>query len=154
MTESRYQYHERSLELFDPLKERHPSWESEGERWTRTAKRGVKKYSVAGSFAVDLGRPLAKGYLWHTFEIVAREDQSAVLVIFSNFTWDGSTCSSDWRSMLASLVHDALCIAASDGYKMDYIWKQRIYRDILLRQGFPMGWANLRFAGLVAFNWF
>jgi hypothetical protein len=154
MTEARYNYNGADLEFFDPLKERHPSWESEGLRWKKTAISGKRKYSVLTPFAVDLGRPLAKGYLGHTFEIVSRGDnESAVLVVFSNFTWDGSTCSLDWTSKLASLVHDALCIAANDGWKVDYEWKQRIYRDILRKQGFPSAWAYARYVGLLAFNW-
>jgi hypothetical protein len=165
MTEARFSYLDRDIEFFDPLVERHPSWEQPGGRWKKNDWHGVKKYIVTvppesadrtgvfAVFAVDLGKELKQGYLGKTFEIVARPGQSAVLVVFNTFTWDGSTCSLDWTSKFASLVHDALCIAANSGYKMDYEWKQRIYRDILRMQGFPSAWAYMRYVGLLAFNW-
>jgi hypothetical protein len=43
--------------------------------------------------------------------------------------------------------------SANDGWKVDYEWKQRIYRDILRKQGFPSAWAYARYVGLLAFNW-
>lgn len=163
MSEAKYNYHGKELTLFDPLKEAHPEWETEGLWWHKTAMSGKKKYSVLipdgnTAFAVDLGRELKQGFLCKEFEIVVREGMSSILVVLDNFTWDGSTCSSDWRSHLASLVHDCLCIAANKGWApvktyLGYCWKQAIYCDILNKQGFPKVWSYLRYGGLWCFNW-
>ena len=57
------------------------------------------------------------------------------LWVSAGLWWDGATWALDWKSHLASLVHDCLCWAADAGHKHSGVWRQNIFISICRAQG-------------------
>lgn len=91
-----------------------------------------KGYRTKVACAIDLGKvdlPYYRSDL-HGFCIIGR-----TLYVRNGLWWDGATLALDFKSHLASLVHDCLCWAADDGHRHSGTWRQTIFTDICRAQG-------------------
>lgn len=79
--------------------------------------------------------------------------ENGTLLLLKGFRWNGANVVQDAPcKMLASAVHDVLCLDECEG-QYSYYRRQKIFRDIMIAQG--GGWllSNIDFIGVLAGQW-
>lgn len=114
----------------DPFR-RCPDFEREGggHAWVVSE----KGYAVKFAMEIDLGEGVDLPYYRNDLRGFVLCGRS--LFVRAGLWWDGATLAMDFRSHLASLVHDCLCWAADDGHRHSGKWRQDIFVDICRAQG-------------------
>jgi len=113
--------------------------------------RKLKKYKYQVMETIEIDLPCDFGYLKETFWVRLVGNK---LTITKGYCWDGSTCTVDKKSMIASLAHDAIyqLIRLKKLAKKYVKLADKVYRYMCIKEKLPKWRANVRYRVLRLIN--